>query len=379
MLPKPLTDIQAHDLDQLVANSVAEGRTLEFKAELPGPRDEDVREFLADATSLANTDGGDLIFGVKDKEGVAVDASGLTLSASLDATLLRLENLLRDCVDPRLSGARFHWVEKGAGSGLLVVRLPPSVSAPHRIKFKGSGKFYHRNSRGKAEMDVHELRLAFTSSEGLPARLRQLHELTTRQIEERDLPFSLSGDAKAVLSVLPLGMLRDAYHLEFDRTSAVYPPTRSGAIDWLATLDGFYVYSVERAEHVGDFALSRPSGQVDVCWRIGRVSDDGEKVMWPYPVERLAYEKVGAAKTSLIGKGVEGPFVAFLSLIDIKGYRVCLDEWSGHKPKEAWKSRVSLPPVSLEVLTPDAFMPLAKSLWLAMTEVRPNEPLGGRA
>jgi len=60
------------DVDALIADSVGESKTLEYKQELPGPKDDDKREFLADVSSFANASGGDIIYGIK----VAVDASG---------------------------------------------------------------------------------------------------------------------------------------------------------------------------------------------------------------------------------------------------------------------------------------------------------------
>ena len=51
MLSKRLGELTAADLQQLIG--VSERRTLEFKRDLVGPREEDKREFLADASSLA--------------------------------------------------------------------------------------------------------------------------------------------------------------------------------------------------------------------------------------------------------------------------------------------------------------------------------------
>jgi hypothetical protein len=62
MIPKSLDEISGNDLDQLVEQSVPESTTLEYKRELPGNSDQDKKEFLADLTALANTQGGDLIF-----------------------------------------------------------------------------------------------------------------------------------------------------------------------------------------------------------------------------------------------------------------------------------------------------------------------------
>ena len=77
MIPKRFEDITKADIDALVANAVAEGRTIEYKRELPGNSDEDKREFLADVSSFANGAGGDIIYGVEEDKGVPTAASGL--------------------------------------------------------------------------------------------------------------------------------------------------------------------------------------------------------------------------------------------------------------------------------------------------------------
>ena len=59
MLPYALDAIDEAALCALIENQVSERSNLEYKRDLPGRGDEDVKEFLADVTSLANAQGGD--------------------------------------------------------------------------------------------------------------------------------------------------------------------------------------------------------------------------------------------------------------------------------------------------------------------------------
>ena len=70
MIPKRFDEITKADIDALVANGVAEGRTLDYKRTLPGGKDDEKREFLADVSSFANAAGGDIIFGVEEDQGI---------------------------------------------------------------------------------------------------------------------------------------------------------------------------------------------------------------------------------------------------------------------------------------------------------------------
>src|SRR5580700_10980617 len=97
MIPKSLSAIAEPDIQELKAAGIQEGTTVEYKRELPGTRDEDKREFLADASSFANTEGGDILYGVAEDQGVITDIIGAS-SPDFDAEILRLESLIRDGV-----------------------------------------------------------------------------------------------------------------------------------------------------------------------------------------------------------------------------------------------------------------------------------------
>jgi predicted HTH transcriptional regulator len=83
MIPKPFEAIAEDDVLALIANAVSEGRTIDYKRELPGNGDGDKKEFLADVSSFANTSGGDLVFGIDEVEGLPTRITGFQ-SANAD-------------------------------------------------------------------------------------------------------------------------------------------------------------------------------------------------------------------------------------------------------------------------------------------------------
>src|ERR1043166_1533322 len=99
LIDKQLESITEQDLLDLIANKVREDKRIEFKVALPGNSDKEKKEFLADVSSFANASGGDLIFGMDEQNGVASQLVGLQLT-SVEAEILRLENVLRDGLDP---------------------------------------------------------------------------------------------------------------------------------------------------------------------------------------------------------------------------------------------------------------------------------------
>src|SRR5690348_11738053 len=125
MIPKRLDDILEDDLNRLVG--IAESRQLEFKQNI-GNSDEEIKEFLKDVSAMANAAGGDIVYGIVE----AVDQNGNTTANAVngvagqnaDDVSLRLDNLVRDCIKPRLVGCGIQHVPLANGNSCFVVRVP---------------------------------------------------------------------------------------------------------------------------------------------------------------------------------------------------------------------------------------------------------------
>ena len=210
MIPKPIDQITKEDIKRLVDDGVSEGLTLEFKQSLPGANDAAKREFLADVASLANAQGGDLVFGVADETdgdnhatGVAGSALGVSV-VNISDVQIGLENLIREAIAPRLAGVHFQWVPGFSDGLVLVVRIRASVSAPHMVTFKGLSRFYGRHSQGKYPLDVNEIRSAFLNSETFIERARNFRLGRTARIGAGDTPLQLRGGSLLMLHLVPV-------------------------------------------------------------------------------------------------------------------------------------------------------------------------------
>lgn len=199
MIAKALEDITLQDLDDLRNNEVSEGLILDYKLTLPGINADDKKEFLRDVTAFANSAGGDLVFGIRERgDGVPESVEGVELT-NLDETVLRLENMIRDTVAPRLSGCRFKTVRLNEQRYVIILRVPKSWAAPHMVTFRSSPGFYARNSAGKYPLDVSELRAAFLLSETLGERLVRFNDEHIGKIAAGDTPVPLPAGPKLVL------------------------------------------------------------------------------------------------------------------------------------------------------------------------------------
>ncbi len=206
---KSLESITEQDIQELINSQFnaqkAERRTVEYKQALPGGTDDNKKEFLADVSSFANAAGGDLLFGIEEQAGIPTKLAGVQL-ADVDAQKLRLENMLRDGIAPRLPRADIHPVSLSSKPGhyVLLLRIQKSWLSPHRVIFKDHGHFYSRNSGGKYRLDVTELRTAFELSGTTAERIRNFRADRLGKIIAGETPQRLEEHTpKLVLHIIP--------------------------------------------------------------------------------------------------------------------------------------------------------------------------------
>lgn len=374
MIPRPLQDITLADLEALVTNQVAERRTLEYKRELPGNGESARKEFLADVTSFANAQGGDLLFGIAEANGTAIKILGLP-SDNPDEDLLRWEDVLLAGVEPRIPGLRLRWIDIGDRRGVLLIRIPASSIAPHRVIFKQSNRFYGRKSNGKYEMDTQELRDAFTGSEGLPARIRALHVDAVDQATRGDLPIGLGDDPKAILSLVPITIFREARDLEITPENALAPHKPSGRMDFVRMIEGVLSHTnPDENGAVRSYAVTYRTGRIDMIWTIGRIVNELRKneapIVWPQRFEDGVLDAALSGAAKLAPLGVEGPWIVSVTVTGIKDYRLLVSEEYWSDP--AWRDQVTLPSLMIERMTRAALLPVMRSFWLAFGMERPS-------
>lgn len=366
MLAKPLAALTAADIQALVG--LSESRTLEFKRELVGGRDEDKREFLADVSSLANAQGGDLVFGIAESKGVATAAPGVD-SADPDAEMQRLEGIIRDGLEPRLP-VELRWVEHDASVGFLVVRARASFAAPHRVRFRDHAKFYGRNSGGKYPMDVHELRAAFAAGAGLEAQLEAIHARTVNAVVSESLPVEIATGPFVALNYVPLGALFSRFNLEPDALHALVP-TDSVSPEYYPTLDGLFMYCLESEDRAYTISITHRAGYTTSLFQTAL---DGDRAgIYAGYLESRILGTVRGASMVLGALGLQGTAAVCVSLVRVSGHSLHPGSLYFRRKRLAMKgSIVGLPPLVIDEPTPEALLPLCRLLWNAFGLSRPE-------
>lgn len=229
------------DLQSLIAAGANESRELDFKRDVYGNADADKREFLADVSAFANTSGGHLVIGMDEVAGTATALAGVAVNP--DAERLRLEQIARTGLQPRIAGLRIVTVPLANGSHAVVIRIPRSWSAPHRVIAQGTNKFWARDASGKYEPDVDQLRTLFAVAPGLADQIRNFRSDRVARIQANDTPVPLQdGTSALVIHIIPYVSFGSSLKVDINDLYATQmhlrPITTSGFTPRV-NLDGF--------------------------------------------------------------------------------------------------------------------------------------------
>ena len=323
MLPVAIEAVDIAVLRDLIVNGIRERKTIEYKREMPGAADSAAVRFLATVSSFANTAGGDILLGVEANDGVPVALPGIEID-NPDGETLRLEHVLRNGLEPRLPQVDIQPVMIEDKRYVLVVRVARSWIAPHRV-IKNS-KFYARNSAGRYELDVGELRTAFTMSETIAARIRDFRTERIARIHSRQTPVSLNPGGCMVVHVLPLGAFTGATTIDIvayeTSTNRIRPMGASGW-NWRINLDGVVTFTGHDTTPSHGYAQIFRTGSVESACVLGIHNDrmfipgmGYEKEIMNCLADYIEFAREFA---------IEPPYFLFLSFVGVRGYTLAVD------------------------------------------------------
>lgn len=329
-----IEDITEADLQKLCEDGQDERKWIEFKAALPGRADDDRKEFLYDVSSFANTDGGHIVYGLREEDSCAKEVCGL---GDLDsgAEVDRLRNSIRDGIRPRLPGVDCRAIDLSSGSAAIIIHIPKSWAAPHVVTFKNASRFYGRTSNGKGQLDVDEIRNAFLGTNEIPKRLQALRAERIFAISSKHAEILKAGRPIIVLQVIPYSALIPGASVDVtspDATRNVLPLGGQG--NPRINFDGVIV------EHNDSYVQVWRTGEIELvdAWLL---DDVGRKVI---PANQIEFEIISAtldyakAQKNL---GCSPPIAIALSLLGFRGFKI-----PGGKPVD--RDELLIPHVLME-------------------------------
>lgn len=319
--------IEENTLQNLVDNQVPESKTIDYKEFLPGNSDSDKKEFLYDVSSFSNASGGDLIYGMREDDGAASELSGLLIDA--DAEIRRLENIIRDGIKPRIPGVSLRAIPLQTSKVAIVIRIPRSWASPHMVTFKNDSKFYSRNSAGKYQLDVLELRAAFALSDTTTERIRNFRIDRLSKIVAGETPVRLYQAPKIVLHIIPFGAFNPA--VRFDLSALAHDkvnlkPLCASGWDDRHNFDGYLSYGL-----LPELGVARSylqifrNGSIEAVEAFLLRPDGSNRIIRSVDFERELLNALPRFLSIQNRLGVEPPLFIMLSLHGVSGYTMGVD------------------------------------------------------
>jgi hypothetical protein len=327
-LEKPIEQVVEADLRALIENQVSERKTIEYKQALPGRSEGDRKGFLGDVSSFANASGGHLVYGMKEGGGLPIELCGLDV-VDVDSMVAALDNSIRDGIKPRIPGVIVWPVPLAGAKKAIVIRIPKGFASPHMVTYANTSRFYARNSNGKYQLDVDEIRAAFLLSDKLAERIREFRLDRVAKIRADDTPVLLVQGARIVLHVVPVAAFSSLAQIDVQSVAVVsrelqlIPLGRAVGTDGRFNLEGYIRYTRSRDEHYASAYLQifRNGALETVDTSLASHSGAGGDLQGAN-LKAQVLEKLGYYLSSLMRLGVDVPLAVMISLLGVKGYRI---------------------------------------------------------
>jgi len=322
-LPANFASLTEESLRLLIDARWSEGQHVEFKRELPGPDAGAKHEFVADVSAFANASGGDLVFGIEeDGDGTAMAI--VPQGGSGDAEALRLQDMLMHGVEPRIPGAQVRAIPVTGGFA-MVVRVPQSVSGPHRVA--SNRHFYVREGARKRQLDIPEIRALFLRSESTAQRVRDFRAQRVGRVIAGETPVTLEQGARLVAHFVPtqaaLGVVSiDPVSYMQDRQLPVMGSRIPAA---RVNLDGAVVTRGPTPGSAKAYSILFRNGFFETVQVYE--ARDGHAVLPSLNYEQHLIALLRALRAEYEHWGVRTEMTCMLSLVDASNLKLGVDRW----------------------------------------------------
>jgi hypothetical protein len=254
---------------------------------------------------------------------MAAELLGLSVG-NVDAEILRLGEILRNGVDPRIPGLQLRAVPLGPKGAAVVIRIPRSFTLPHVVRYDGTFKFYSRTSAGKYQLDVSELRSLFALSETTAERVRNFRMERLSNIVAGEAPVHTAEGPKLVLHLVSFGAFEPG--ARFDLSAITHDPADTkpmacGGWDNRFNLDGYLAHAGRDGDSPSYTQIFR-QGIVEACTVAFLGSRTGERGIRITVLEQEVTKNLSRYTRTLEKMGVEPPAFVMLSILGVKGYTI---------------------------------------------------------
>lgn len=241
-LKKALAEVTPEDLTEVLLLEWPEDEQLEFKRALPaaegaqadrwvthgdGIGDAAKRGLFKEVVAFANSYGGDLILGIEESDDNPKRASKRSPVAKCQDLAERLAMAARSLIDPQIPRLEVRGIPVDEmGNGYVVIRVPRSRMAPHRLTL--TKECYRRRRDSTEAMTMREIQdLTFAVARGLDAVDRRLVELRTAFRAWAAFDQMPSGKKRFAMRVTGIPASSDLYIERVHNVAEIQPKQRA--------------------------------------------------------------------------------------------------------------------------------------------------------
>lgn len=179
------------DLKTLLDNKIPESINLEYKEIIT-----ENKEIAKDISAFANTKGGVIIYGIKEKELIPKELTPFPISGIPE----KIENVLWNGISPKLECEIFPISSmRSKTKGYIVVKIPESPYKPHMVNY--NHKYYKRQNFSNVPMEEYEIERCYEQRKKSIERIRKLLTQEQKTIESEFIKYISSQGLISFLSI----------------------------------------------------------------------------------------------------------------------------------------------------------------------------------
>lgn len=343
MFNKPVKEINAQDIEDLLNQSVPESLILDYKEVSPSYDDRAKEDFLKDFTAMANREGGFLIYGIsekKDSEGKNTNTPGeifLLKESHLSVFEAKISSWLRDSVEPRILNYEYQQVEGASGGWVVVVKVPKCWNGPCAHKAgEGSYRFYSRNGTHNNPMNLQTVGESFLMSADMDRRLKDFRFSSISGLLNENRPVTMERRASAILHFIPVESLTGKLQINWrfsvgDEIFSIGSFRGNSELEY--NFDGPFNWRGTTKASVTRFCQFYRSGAIEAVDTSFFAQRDSNRSSNPnqnlFLVSRFEREAIRASEaylTCLKKQGISSPVFVLVSLLGIKNFVLYLND-----------------------------------------------------
>lgn len=202
MIPRNLNDWNFEVIKKLVGQGWFETDTFDIKENIPHKNDINGRQRLENSTcAFANTDGGFLLFGIKDNKSLSVEERIVGIEQKRDFPR-EIGDKIRN-VEPLIYyNFKNPPIKIPSNKNVIhVIEIPKSPKRPHMTSKR---EFYYRTNRGNVQMNYQQIKESFLEEEKRMEKLKLIfNELIKNKLYAKQMIVPTYGIKKNA----PIGFL----------------------------------------------------------------------------------------------------------------------------------------------------------------------------